>query len=213
MNAMRLLLVLTVTVVALVARRGVLVRAVRWLDRRGGWASRRGERVYAGATRLFGGLHRRVAADAAETGATWIVDIGPGPGDLLVELRRLSPDASLTGVEPSAQMRAIAASRDIVEVEGRAEHLPLADESVDLLLSTLSSHHWDDAAAAFAEIGRVLRPGGEARIYDLRFAGFGPDEARRLAASAGLEPDSVHHRVLDERLLGLRPYSLITIQG
>jgi SAM-dependent methyltransferase len=76
----------------------------------------------------------------------------------------------------------------------------------------LSVHHWDDSAAAFAEIRRVLRPGGEARIYDVRFAGYGPEEARALARRAGIDPRSVTHQVLDERLLGIRPYSLITLR-
>lgn len=207
----RSLPVLGVGIAVLVARRDLLVRGIRWVDRHGGLASHHGEQAYAGATRLFGGLHRRVAADAVSTGANVILDIGAGPGDVLEELRRLAPDTSLIGVEPSERMRAIAVSRGIHEVAGRAERLPVPDQSVDLVLSTLSSHHWDDPAAAFAEMGRVLGEGGEARIYDLRFAGFGPDEARGIAASVGLNRDSVNHRVVDERVFGLRPYSLITI--
>jgi SAM-dependent methyltransferase len=202
---------LSLLVLALVVRRGLAVRAIRLLDRRGGFASRYAERAYAAATGIFGGVHRRVAADAAATGARSIVDIGAGPGNVLAELHRLDPGASLTGVDPSERMRCMAAARGITEVEGRAERLPLDDRSVDLVLSTFSSHHWDDPTAAFAEIARVLQPGGEARIYDLRFAGFGPDEARHIARDAGLDPSRVQHEVLDERLLGLRPYSLITI--
>ena len=212
MTPWRFLPVVGVGIALLVARRDLLVRGIRWVDQQGGLASHHGEQAYAGVTRLFGGLHRRVAADAALAGASVILDIGAGPGDVLQELRRLAPDASLIGVEPSERMRAIADSRGIREVAGRAERLPVPDQSVDLVLSTLSSHHWDDPAAAFAEMGRVLGEGGEARIYDLRFAGFGPGEARRLAACAGLKPDSVTHRVVDERVFGLRPYSLITIK-
>ncbi|HEY3336323.1 MAG TPA: class I SAM-dependent methyltransferase [Candidatus Limnocylindrales bacterium] len=207
----RLVVPFGLATLVLVVRRDLIVRVVRWLDRRGGITSRRGEDAYAAASGLFAGIHHRVVADAATRGALSIVDIGAGPGDVLEELRRRDRGASLTGVEPSERMRSIAAARGIAEVDGRAEHLPLADDSVDLVLSTLSSHHWDDSAAAFAEIARVLRPGGEARIYDVRFAGFGPDEVRRIARDAGLEPASVRHEVLDERLFGLRPYSLITI--
>ena len=82
--------------VGLVIRRDLAVRAIRWLDRRGGITSRRGEEAYAAATGLFAGVHRRVAVDAAAVGARSIVDIGAGPGDLLRELRRLDP-AALAG--------------------------------------------------------------------------------------------------------------------
>ena len=46
--------------------------------------------------------------------------------------------------------------------------LPFADGSVDLVVSTLSLHHWDDPAAGLDEIVRVLAPGGQAWIYDFR---------------------------------------------
>ena len=48
--------------------------------------------------------------------------------------------------------------------------LPFADNSVDLVVSTLSLHHWDDPAAGLNEIVRVLGPGGQAWIYDFRTA-------------------------------------------
>jgi SAM-dependent methyltransferase len=207
----RLVVPLGLATLVVVVRRDLVVRAIRWLDRRGGITSRRGEEAYAAASGLFAGVHRRVAADAVARGATTIVDIGAGPGNLLAELRRLNPGLTLVGIDPSARMRAMAHDRGLTEVDGRAEQLPLGDASVDLVLSTLSSHHWDDPSAAFAEIARVVRPGGEARIYDVRFAGFSPGEARQFARDAGLDPSRVRHEVLDERLLGLRPYSLITI--
>jgi len=46
--------------------------------------------------------------------------------------------------------------------------LTFPDRSFDLVVSTLSMHHWSDPAAGLAEIGRVLRPGGRALIWDFR---------------------------------------------
>jgi ubiquinone/menaquinone biosynthesis C-methylase UbiE len=140
-----------------------------------------------------------------------VVDIGAGPGDLLSVIGTAAPRLEVIGVEPSAEMREIAAGRGIIEMDGRAEALPLSDTSVDLVVSTLSAHHWQDPVAAIREMARVLRPGGEARIYDVRFAAFSVAEARSLARAAGLDPSTVGRRVLPERLFRVRPYCLITI--
>jgi ubiquinone/menaquinone biosynthesis C-methylase UbiE len=211
----RVIAILVVAAGTLTIRRDLVVRAIRAVDRRGGLFTCGAQHAYAAISTVFAGLHRRAAADAASSvgsSPATILDLGSGPGDLLARLRDEAPAATLIGVEPSDDMRTISAARGITTVDGRAEQLPFADSSADLILSTLSAHHWDDAAAAFAEIRRVLRPGGEARIYDVRFAGFGPKEAAALARSAGIDPSSVTHRVLDERLFGLRPYSLITLR-
>jgi len=46
--------------------------------------------------------------------------------------------------------------------------MPFADGSFDLVISTLSMHHWADPTAGLAEIGRVLRPGARALVWDFR---------------------------------------------
>ncbi len=210
----RLVMAVLVASVAL-APRGMLVRGIRRLDQHGGLASRRGTRAYARVAQLFTGLHRRAALDAVavvgDTEAT-VVDLGSGPGDLLADLAARLPRASVIGVEPAAQMRQSASTRGVRSIDGRAEAIPLPDRSVDLVVSTLSAHHWVNPVAAFREVARVLRPGGQARVYDVRFAGYGPDEARRFAVAAGLSEHAVGHGILDERLLGFRIYSLITIR-
>jgi ubiquinone/menaquinone biosynthesis C-methylase UbiE len=51
---------------------------------------------------------------------------------------------------------------------GDVAALAFPDESCDLVVSTLSIHHWADPTASLAEIGRVLRPGARALIWDFR---------------------------------------------
>jgi ubiquinone/menaquinone biosynthesis C-methylase UbiE len=59
--------------------------------------------------------------------------------------------------------------------------LPLPDDSVDLIVSTASMHHWTDVGAVIASLDRVLRPRGRMWIYDLRWV----SAASVRAASAG----------------------------
>jgi len=141
----------------------------------------RGSRLYnVVATRLLRGVYRRLAQDVAEVapeGAA-VLDVGTGPGVLLAELARLRPDLRVTGVYLSPDM-ITAARRNLTPYGARATaqvgdvtNLPLADRSFDLIVSSLSLHHWDDPQAAIPELARVLRPGGRAYIYDFRFAPF-----------------------------------------
>lgn len=204
--------ILTASAVCVV-RAGLPVHAIRAVDRRGGLTSRHAERAYDGVAGLFAGLHRRVEADvraAVAGGARTVVDVGAGPGHLLAALADLT-SVALVGIEPSAEMRAIAAGRGVAELDGRAERLPLDDASADLVVSSLSMHHWDDPAAAVREIDRILRRGGEARIYDVRFAAYSAREVAGFAAAAGLDPGRVRRAVLAEGLGPFRPYILIVI--
>jgi ubiquinone/menaquinone biosynthesis C-methylase UbiE len=141
----------------------------------------RSARVYdVVSRRVIRGLYRRLAADVAgvapDGGA--VLDVGTGPGVLLVELAGRRPDLSLTGVDLSADMIATA-KRNLKPFGDRAcarvadvTSLPFPDRSFDLIVSSLSLHHWDDPEAAVPELARVLRPEGRLYIYDFPFAPF-----------------------------------------
>jgi ubiquinone/menaquinone biosynthesis C-methylase UbiE len=141
----------------------------------------RSSRIYdVVARRLLRRVYRRLAEDIAgfapRDGA--VLDVGTGPGVLLVELAGRRPDLRLTGVDLSADMVAAATrnlspfgTRATAQV-GNATDLPFPDRSFDLIVSSLSLHHWDDPAAAVPELARVLRPGGRLCSYDFRFAPF-----------------------------------------
>lgn len=132
------------------------------------------------ARRLLRGMYRRIAADVAARapqGAA-VLDIGTGPGVLLLELARRRPDLQLDGIDLSADMVA-AAQRNLRPYGERARvrtgdvaDLPFPDGSFDLIVSSLSLHHWDDPAGAVPELVRVRRPGGRLCIYDFPFAPF-----------------------------------------
>ena len=151
----------------------------------------RSSRVYDFVSRrVLRGLYRRLAADVArlapEGGA--VLDVGTGPGVLLLDLVARRPDLRLTGIDRSADMVA-AANRNLAP-HARASarvadvtRLPFPDDSFDLVVSSLSLHHWDDPGAAVPELARVLRPGGRVHIYDFPVAPFDEIEAKARALS------------------------------
>ncbi|MGE5603391.1 MAG: class I SAM-dependent methyltransferase [Nitrososphaerales archaeon] len=104
------------------------------------------------------------------------VDLGCGPGHLVVELAEAAPGLRVTGIDLStpllgeAQRRAIEAglAQQVDFRTGDVSAAPLGDASVDLAISTLSLHHWDDPIAVLDEVARILRPGGHFLIFDLR---------------------------------------------
>ena len=125
---------------------------------------------------LLGGLYERAAEEVTKTYPNGtILEVGSGPGRLAVLLTQRAPGLSVTGVDISPEMVERAARRATEAGLGERIHfetgdvgaLPFPEGSFDSAVSTLSMHHWPDPARGLAEIHRVLKPGGEVRIYDL----------------------------------------------
>lgn len=88
-----------------------------------------------------------------------VVDLGAGTGKLT---RAIVPRAgSVIAVEPDATMRHALSHRlpGVPALAGTAEHIPLPDGSVDVVVVG-QAWHWVDPARGSAEVARVLRPGG-----------------------------------------------------
>ena len=93
-----------------------------------------------------------------------VLDLGSGTGRFTPSLAERF-GGPVYGVEPAAKMREIAvastsAYSNVGYLEGRAEQLPLPDESCDLAFLFFVFHHVRDRDAAASELARVLRPGG-----------------------------------------------------
>ena len=128
---------------------------------------------------LLGPLSGRIAADVASVApaGAQVLEVGCGPGHLSTRLAR-DHGLEMTGLDLDPAMIARArANTDRPETsdQHRPEFLvadvatlAFPDESFDLVVSTLSMHHWADPAAGLTEIGRVLRPGAQALIWDVR---------------------------------------------
>lgn len=103
-----------------------------------------------------------------------VLELGPGPGYVGLELAKKLKPASLTGCEVSPAMIRFA-EKNAAEygiparyVLGNCMEMPFADESFDTVISNGSLHEWENPIRAFNEIYRVLRPGGRYCVTDLR---------------------------------------------
>jgi ubiquinone/menaquinone biosynthesis C-methylase UbiE len=127
-------------------------------------------------TRAFQYHYELVASDIlSHCSGGRLLDIGTGPGWLLLKLHEKSPAMRLVGLDASPAMVATARQNmaqaglaDGIEIrEGNASHMPFADQSFDVIVSTGSIHHWKNPTAGLSEVHRVLKPGRYAFIYDL----------------------------------------------
>jgi arsenite methyltransferase len=104
-----------------------------------------------------------------------VLDLGSGGGiDVLLSARRVGPTGHAIGVDMTDEMLSLArrnaAEAGAANVEfrkGTIESLPVADASVDVVISNCVINLASDKGAVFAEIARVLRPGGRVGVSDV----------------------------------------------
>jgi ubiquinone/menaquinone biosynthesis C-methylase UbiE len=118
-----------------------------------------------------------------------ILEVGFGPGGLIRLLRRRIPDGTVRGVDPSADMVAVArrVNRGGVELRvGTAERTGYPDESFDVVVSVNNVALWPSLEAGLRELHRVVRPGGTVLI-----AWHGGRDPSRIARRLTLPADKL----------------------
>jgi ubiquinone/menaquinone biosynthesis C-methylase UbiE len=174
----------------------------------------RGSRVYdVVMVRLTRRLYQRVIADLAtlRLAEGKVLDAGTGPGTLVRELARSLPGLQVYGIDLSEDMIGLArahARREQLEervhfVSGDVAHLPYPDQSFDVVVSTISMHHWHELEQPLRELYRVLRPGGRVWIYDFRFVKA--QTVEKALASTPFAETPLEHRLVRP---GLFPFAL-----
>jgi len=119
----------------------------------------------------------RVVALAAEHGGDRVVDVGTGVGHTLRRVASsfrsaVGVDATREMLEAGAGVLAGAGVQNALLVQADATALPIATGAADVVTSRLAAHHFADAAGAFREIARILRPGGLFVLVD----NYAPDD-------------------------------------
>ena len=115
-----------------------------------------------------------------------VLDLGSGAGtDSLVAAQMVGEAGRVTGIDMTREMLAKArtaateiGATNVEFVEGEAEHLPFEDETFDVVISNGVIDLIPDKDAVFAELHRVLVPGGRLQIADVTIQNPVSEEGR-----------------------------------
>jgi SAM-dependent methyltransferase len=129
-----------------------------------------------------------------------VLDLGSGAGlDVLLSARRVAPGGHAYGLDMTDEMlelaernRARAGIENATFLKGTIEHVPLPDQSVDVVISNCVINLAEDKAAVIREAARVLRPGALFAVADVvKIEELSPQIQRGVDAWAGCISGSI----------------------
>ena len=126
------------------------------------------------------------------------IDLGSGPGTLIVELgKRTKMHWINADINPYffpyffSRVQKNGLAGRVSAIQADAQQLPFQDNYADMIVSRGSYHFWDDKTKAFAEIYRVLKPGGIAFVG----RGFATDMPLAIARKVRKKQQSMNYNV------------------
>jgi arsenite methyltransferase len=139
-----------------------------------------------------------------------VLDLGSGGGiDVLLSARRVGPTGKVYGLDMTDEMLALArenqrkaGATNVEFLKGEIEHIPLPDNSVDVIISNCVINLSADKGRVLREAFRVLKPGGRFAVSDVVVRGEVPEVVRKsmelwVGCVAGALHEDEYRHLLD----------------
>jgi ubiquinone/menaquinone biosynthesis C-methylase UbiE len=114
--------------------------------------------------------HRLIVQAVDPPADARILDLGCGTGQLAAQLAKRVPHGTVLGVDPAEEMIRVARRqhrrKNLSFEVGCSDAIPAGAGAFDVIVSTISFHHWVRPVESLREVARVLRRGGRLLILD-----------------------------------------------
>ena len=157
-----------------------------------------------------------------------VLDLGSGGGiDVLLSAKRVGPTGKVYGLDMTDEMLALArenqrkaGATNVEFLKGDIEHIPLPDNSVDVIISNCVINLSSDKGQVLREAYRVLKPGGRFAVSDVVVRGPVPDDIRRsvelwVGCVAGALQEDEYSRLLGAagfEEIGIEPWRIYRVE-
>lgn len=157
-------------------------------------------------------FYKFVVSDLERSKSRAVLDVGTGPGYVPTMLAQKRHMESIYGVDPSKWMIKIANFRaggsKVTFGLGSSRRIPFK-RKFDIIVSTLSFHHWKGQADSLRYLKRFLDKGGEIRIYELE-KGRSNSMAKYVASNHSVSLDEVERIA---KMSGLKVKGVLRSKG
>ena len=126
------------------------------------------------ASRTIRNFYKFVISDLGKHSFQSIMDVGSGRGYILSKILEMEPEVNALGIDPSPFMvkltdkhsKKLGLSKSLRFELGSSRDIP-GYQTFDVIISTLSFHHWKNKDEAIAFLMKRLNPGGSLLIYEI----------------------------------------------